>query len=61
MPQPTIGSQFAGIGGFDVGFENAGYRTAWQVELNPINRAVLANRFRHTTNHPETDNESIPK
>ncbi|RRV04431.1 DNA cytosine methyltransferase [Pseudomonas sp. v388] len=47
MSQPTIGSLFAGIGGFDVGFENAGYRTAWQVELNPINRAVLADRFPH--------------
>lgn len=44
---PTIGSLFAGIGGFDVGFENAGYRTAWQVELNPVNRAVLADRFPH--------------
>lgn len=47
MPQPTLGSLFAGIGGFDVGFENAGYRSAWQVELNPINRAVLAARFPH--------------
>lgn len=47
MQQPTVGSLFAGIGGFDVGFENAGYRTAWQVELNPINRAVLADRFPH--------------
>lgn len=47
MSQPTIGSLFAGIGGFDVGFENAGYRTAWQVELNPVNRAVLADRFPH--------------
>ncbi|OCR25308.1 cytosine methyltransferase [Pseudomonas syringae] len=44
---PTIGSLFAGIGGFDVGFENAGYRSAWQVELNPVNRAVLADRFPH--------------
>ncbi|WP_268799081.1 DNA cytosine methyltransferase [Pseudomonas huanghezhanensis] len=44
---PTIGSLFAGIGGFDVGFESAGYRTAWQVELNPFNRAVLADRFPH--------------
>jgi DNA-cytosine methyltransferase len=47
MQQPTIGSLFAGIGGFDLGFENAGYRSAWQVELNPINRAVLADRFPH--------------
>lgn len=44
---PTIGSLFAGIGGFDLGFENAGYCTAWQVELNPVNRAVLADRFPH--------------
>lgn len=47
MQQPTVGSLFAGIGGFDVGFENAGYRSAWQVELNPVNRAVLADRFPH--------------
>jgi DNA (cytosine-5)-methyltransferase 1 len=44
---PTIGSLFAGIGGFDLGFENAGFSTAWQVELNPVNRAVLADRFPH--------------
>jgi DNA (cytosine-5)-methyltransferase 1 len=47
MHNPTIGSLFAGIGGFDVGFENAGFRTLWQVELNPTNRAVLADRFPH--------------
>jgi DNA (cytosine-5)-methyltransferase 1 len=47
MHEPTIGSLFAGIGGFDLGFERAGFRTAWQVEINPINRAVLADRFPH--------------
>ncbi|WP_287876826.1 DNA cytosine methyltransferase [Aquitalea sp.] len=46
-PHPTIGSLFAGIGGFDIGFENAGFTTAWQVEINPICRAVLADRFPH--------------
>lgn len=45
--RPTIGSLFAGIGGFDVGFERAGWETKWQVEINPINRAVLADRFPH--------------
>lgn len=45
--KPTIGSLFAGIGGFDIGFENAGFQTAWQVEINPICRAVLADRFPH--------------
>lgn len=43
--KPTLGSLFAGIGGFDLGFERAGWRTAWQVEKNPVNRAVLAQRF----------------
>lgn len=45
--RPTIGSLFAGIGGFDLGFERAGFCTLWQVEINPINRAVLADRFPH--------------
>ena len=53
MPQFTIGSLFAGIGGFDAGFENAGYRTAWQVELNPVNRAVLADRFPHARQYED--------
>ena len=44
---PTIGSLFAGIGGFDLGFENAGFVTKWQVEIEPVCRAVLADRFPH--------------
>ncbi len=43
--KPTIGSLFAGIGGFDIGFESAGFKTAWQVEINPVCRAVLSDRF----------------
>jgi DNA (cytosine-5)-methyltransferase 1 len=37
----TVGSLFAGIGGFDLGFERAGYDIRWQVEINAYCRAVL--------------------
>lgn len=37
----TVGSLFAGIGGFDLGFERAGYEIKWQVEINGFCRAVL--------------------
>ncbi len=46
--KPTHGSLFAGIGGFELGFERAGFQCSWSVEINPINRAVLADRFPHS-------------
>ncbi|MFV2030494.1 DNA cytosine methyltransferase [Neisseria sp. S1] len=45
--KPTVGSLFAGIGGFDLGFEQAGFKTDWQVEIADVPRAVLADRFPH--------------
>ena len=41
----TVGSLFAGIGGFDLGFERAGFKTAWQVEIDPYCQKVLAKNF----------------
>ena len=41
----TMGSLFAGIGGFDLGFERAGFKTLWQVEIDPYAQKVLAKHF----------------
>jgi DNA (cytosine-5)-methyltransferase 1 len=41
----NVGSLFSGIGGFDLGFERAGMRVSWQVELDPYCRAVLSRHF----------------
>ena len=37
----TVGSLFAGIGGFDLGLERAGMRVIWQSEIDPYASAVL--------------------
>ncbi|MFH1740199.1 MAG: DNA (cytosine-5-)-methyltransferase [bacterium] len=42
------GSLFAGVGGFDLGFERAEFETLWQVEIDPFCRAVLKTRFPQT-------------
>ena len=37
-----VGSTFTGVGGFDLGFEQAGFQIAWQCELDSWKRSVLA-------------------
>jgi DNA (cytosine-5)-methyltransferase 1 len=41
----TFGSLFAGIGGFDLGFERAGLKCAWQVEISPFCNKILAKHW----------------
>jgi len=44
----THGSLFAGIGGFDLGFQRAGIKTIWDVEIEPYCQAVLRKNFPET-------------
>ena len=41
MGSLTFGSLFAGIGGFDLGFERAGFQCRWQVEIDDYATKIL--------------------
>ena len=49
----TFGSLFAGIGGFDLGFERAGMACKWQVEIDNYATKVLAKHWPNV--HRERD------
>ena len=47
MPEITVGSLFAGIGGFDLGLEWVGMKVLWQVEIDDYCNQVLAKHWPH--------------
>ena len=47
----TFGSLFAGIGGFDLGFERAGMACKWQLEIGKQQSSVLSNHFPGVPNY----------
>ena len=51
--QLTFGSLFAGIGGFDLGFERAGMVCRWQVEIDQECRNDLAMRWPNVRQHDD--------
>ena len=44
----TVASFFSGIGGFDIGFENAGFRVTVQCELEPFCNSILSKHWPNT-------------
>jgi len=49
----TFGSLFAGIGGFDLGFERAGMVCKWQVEIDDYANRVLAKHWPNVRRWPD--------
>lgn len=49
----SVGSLFSGIGGFDLGFERAGMRTAWFCERDEFCRRVLECRWPGVPCYPD--------
>ena len=49
----TFGSLFAGVGGFDIGFERAGMMPVWQVEINEYCRAILEPHWPNVRRHDD--------
>ena len=51
MRELTYGSLFAGVGGFDLGFDAAGFRPLWQVEIDPVCQTVLRAHYPDVAKH----------
>src|SRR5258708_32926025 len=49
VDNPTVASFFSGIGGFDLGFQRAGFQVTVQCEIDPFCRDILE---RHWPNIP---------
>ena len=49
----TVGSLFAGIGGFDLAAERCGMQIRWQVEIVPFRRGVLEKHWPHVKRYSD--------
>lgn len=58
---PTFGSLFAGVGGFDLGFERAGWTPLWQVEWDKRCRSVLARHWPNVTRCEDVNDVHHPE
>ena len=59
-----VASFFAGIGGFDLGFENVGMEVVFQCEINKFGQGILRKHWPHVPLFPDItklDSKDIPK
>jgi len=54
----TFASVFSGIGGFDLGFERAGFEITYQCEINPFCRSILTKHWPHV--QKDEDIKKVP-
>jgi len=62
--QLRVASFFAGIGGFDLGFEKAGIKTVWQCEIKDFCLDILNKHWPHipkATDITEVNSDDIPQ
>ncbi len=63
--QPTLVSLFSGAGGIDCGFEQAGFKTVWANECDPVIWATYKHNFPHAwleqRSITEVPDEEIPQ
>jgi DNA (cytosine-5)-methyltransferase 1 len=50
-PLFKVASLFSGIGGFDIGFERAGFEITFQCEINKFCRSILKRHWPNTVHH----------
>jgi DNA (cytosine-5)-methyltransferase 1 len=57
----TVGSLFAGIGGFDLAAERVGFEVKWQVEIDPYAQRVLEKHWPHVRRYGDIRGVSDPE
>jgi DNA (cytosine-5)-methyltransferase 1 len=55
----TLGSLFSGIGSCCLGFERAGFKVKWTVEIDPFCRKILAKNFPNAERFEDVNNVGI--